>query len=302
MLGRLSDWTVDNVRIAGNGWAGWDGDIEGDDANSGTLIFRHWMVAWNGCGETWPDDEPIGCWGQTAGGYGDGVGTGETGGVWIIEDSAFTHNSSDGLDLLYTRQPDSQITIRRTIAVGNAGDQIKTAGPTTIENVIAVSNCGFFQGKPFTHHVDNCRAGGSAVALNPRTNDQITLVNNSITGQGNCLIIAECADSCGGEEHILLRNNILLGNPEFAEPTDITCLAWHNMNHDPFTYDYDIITNVKAMPEPCPPHSLCDTAPGLVNESIDNFDGQLLPDSPAIDAGIIEQAPLDDIDGRTRDN
>ncbi|MCK4450621.1 MAG: hypothetical protein KAX26_08520, partial [Anaerolineae bacterium] len=32
--GRLTDWTVENVRIAGNGWVGWDGDIDGDDSNS----------------------------------------------------------------------------------------------------------------------------------------------------------------------------------------------------------------------------------------------------------------------------
>jgi hypothetical protein len=37
---QLADWTVENVRIAGNGWAGWDGDIEGDDSNSGILTFR----------------------------------------------------------------------------------------------------------------------------------------------------------------------------------------------------------------------------------------------------------------------
>ncbi|HUW08982.1 MAG TPA: hypothetical protein VM537_04595, partial [Anaerolineae bacterium] len=100
--GRLRDWTVEDVRIAGNGWVGWDGDLwDGDDSNSGTLLFRRWTVEWNGCGESYPGGEPVGCWGQTAGGYGDGVGTGATGGDWIIEDSAFLHNTSDGLDLLY---------------------------------------------------------------------------------------------------------------------------------------------------------------------------------------------------------
>ena len=27
--GRLTDWTVEDVRIAGNGWVGWDGDLDG---------------------------------------------------------------------------------------------------------------------------------------------------------------------------------------------------------------------------------------------------------------------------------
>ncbi len=74
--GRLSDWSVDNVRIAGNGWVGWDGDIAVDDSNSGTLLFRHWKVEWNGRRESYPGGEPISCWAQSAGGYGDGVGTG----------------------------------------------------------------------------------------------------------------------------------------------------------------------------------------------------------------------------------
>ncbi len=100
--GRLTDWTLENVRIAGNGWAGWDGDLwEGSSSNTGTLRFRNWTVEWNGCVETWPEQAPAGCWAQTAGGYGDGVGTAATGGVWIIEDSSFLHNTSDGLDLLY---------------------------------------------------------------------------------------------------------------------------------------------------------------------------------------------------------
>jgi len=36
------------------------------------------------------------------------------------------------------------LTDSRTIAEGNAGDQIKTTGPTHVENVITVSNCGYF--------------------------------------------------------------------------------------------------------------------------------------------------------------
>ncbi len=116
--GRLTDWTVEDVRIAGNGLVGWDGDLwEGEDSNSGTMLFRRWTVEWNGCGETYPGGEPTGYWGQTAGGYGDGVGTGATGGDWIIEDSAILHNTSDGLDLLYHEQGGS-ITINRSAPRG----------------------------------------------------------------------------------------------------------------------------------------------------------------------------------------
>ncbi len=84
--GGLADWTLENVRIAANGWSGWDGDIGDDSSNSGTMLFRHWRVEWNGCGETYPGGRPTRCWAQSAGGYGDGVGTGATGGHWIIQD------------------------------------------------------------------------------------------------------------------------------------------------------------------------------------------------------------------------
>jgi len=302
--GRLSDWTVERVRLAANGYAGWDGDIDDNDANSGTLEFHEFVVEWNGCVETYPDLEPIGCWAQSAGGYGDGLGTGQTGGAWIFEDSAFLHNTSDGLDLLYTRQEGSSVVIKRTIAEGNAGNQIKTTGPAHLENVIAVSNCGFFQDQPFTHNVDYCRAGGSALALYPRHGNQLNVINSTITGNGDCLVISECGEGgdCDGTESILLRNSILLGNPEFLGEGDTTCLAWSNFSHELFVYDHDIISDLKAMPGSCPPNSLCNIAPGLVSDDIDSFNANLLSNSPAIDLGSTDLAPPDDFSGTSRDN
>jgi hypothetical protein len=183
--GRLTDWTVENVRIAGNGSVGWDGDLWGDngDSNTGTLLFRHWVVEWNGCGESYPEREPVGCWGQEAGGYGDGVGTGETGGDWIIEDSAFLHNTSDGLDLLYHTLGGS-ITLVRVHAEGNAGNQIKVAGQTTITNSLLVGNCAFFENQPFTYWVDHCRALGNTLEVAYTAGADIGL-NSTFYGQGD---------------------------------------------------------------------------------------------------------------------
>ena len=298
--GRLSDWTVEDVRIAGNGWVGWDGDLDGDDSNSGTLTFRRWTVEWNGCAETYPDGQPTGCWAQTAGGYGDGVGTEATGGDWIIEDSAFLHNTSDGLDLLYHRLGGS-IVIRRTIAEGNAGNQIKTNGPTHIENSIIVGNCGFFQDQPFTYNVDNCRAYGNALALNLQVGEQVTATNNTITGEGDCLIEAICEGNCDGSETVHLQNNILRGQTDFTTPGEATCLIYReNFPANPVDADYNLIHNVKDDPCPLGNHDLCQ-APALVNEDVDAFDAQLTGDSPAIDAGTTAGAPDDDFRGWIRD-
>ena len=302
--GRLTDWTVEDVRIAGNGWAGWDGDIDGNDSNSGTLTFRRWTVEWNGCAETYPGGQPAGCWAQTAGGYGDGVGTGTTGGRWIIEDSAFLYNTSDGLDLLYAREEGSSIEIRRTMAEGNAGNGFKTTGPTLIENSIIVGNCGFFDGQPFTFNVDDCRFLGNALVLYLRRGDQVTVTNNTLTSEGDCLVSADYDDARGnsdGSELIRLRNNIFQGHTDFGQPFENTCLAWAGgFSHDPLDINYSVIADVKD--NLCPgPHDTCGVSPGLVNTSIDAFDAHLLPGSPAIDAGTTSGAPPDDFDGLTRD-
>jgi hypothetical protein len=301
LAGRLRDWTVENVRIATNGWVGWDGDIYGNDANAGTLTFRHWTVEWNGCVETYPGEQPTACWAQTAGGYGDGVGTGDTGGHWIIEDSAFLHNTSDGLDLLYTRLAGSRIEIRRTLAKDNAGNQIKTNGPTLIENSVIVGNCGYFQGQSFTYGVDNCRAAGNALALNLQPGNAVTVTNNTVTGEGDCLVEVICDGTCTGSETARMRNNIFVGQTDFISPSENTCLVYQeNFPTDPLDADYSLIHNTKGNPCPLGSHDICE-APALANETVDAFDAHLQPTSPTIDAGTTEGAPADDFAGRTRD-
>jgi hypothetical protein len=297
--GRLRDWLVEDVRIAANGWVGWEGDLGGPSSNAGTLTFRRWVVEWNGCGETWPGKQPSGCWAQSAGGYGDGVGTGETAGHWVIEDSAFRYNTSDGLDLLYARAG-SLIEIRRTTAVGNAGNQIKTNGPTLLENCVIVGNCGYFQGQPFTYDVDNCRAAGNALSLDLRAGDRVTVTHCTLASEGDCLVVAGCYGCCLGTEVVTLRNNLFQGHPDFLSD-DLTCLAYQeDFAVDPFRFDYSLINGVKH--DACPgAHALCGQPVGVLNEGIDTFDGHLRADSPAIGAADAAWAPAEDHDGRRRD-
>ena len=306
--GRIIDWTVERVRVAGNGMVGWDGDLWDDalgDSNSGALTFRHWTVEWNGCGETYPDGQPAGCWAQTAGGYGDGFATGESGGHWLIEDSVIRYNTSDGLDFLYIREPDSSITIRRTLLEGNAGSQVKNfRGPFLIQNSIIVGNCGFFEGQPFTYNVDACRAMGNALDLGLMAGDQVSVINNTISGEGDCLVGAEFYNDSGaatGAERVTLRNNIFQGQVDFWQPFENACLIYQEtFPSDPFDVDYSIINNVKD--NLCPgAHDQCGVAPGLVNTGTDTFNAHLLENSPAINAGTTGGAPLDDFDGNARD-
>lgn len=305
--GRLTDWTVENVRIAGNGWVGWEGDLGGPSSNSGTLTFRGWTVEWNGCAESYPDEQPGHCWAQPAGGYGDGVGTAFTGGHWVIEDSIFRYNTSDGLDLLYAREAGSDIKIRRTMAYGNAGNQIKTTGPTLMENVLAVSNCGYFQYKPFapdidgSASIDHCRAGGSSLAFSLKRDDSVSIVNSTIAGQGDCLMTVECAEEnsqCSGLEQVIIKNDIFQGYADFLQPGDQTCYLWADQNTCQIDWDYNVVYDVKIGDglEPLGAHDILGN-PLFQNDDLEHFDGHLTRGSPAVDTGL----PVGDLDGRVPD-
>ncbi|MBI5933762.1 MAG: right-handed parallel beta-helix repeat-containing protein [Chloroflexi bacterium] len=297
--GRINNWTVERVRVNGNGFVGWDGDLWDDngDSNSGALTFRKLTVEWNGCGETYPGQKPTGCWAQSAGGYGDGFATGTSGGNWLFEDSSFRFNTSDGLDLLYISEADSSVTIRRTYFEGNAGNQVKNyRGPFTLENSVVIGNCGFFDSQPFTFNVDNCRALGAAVAVGLTRGGQATVLNNTITSEGDCLVVAECSSgNCNGTENVMLRNNIFQGAADFLQPFEQTCLVYEEtFPSDPFDVDYSLINNVKD--DACPgAHDLCGLAPGLTSASIDSFNADLVAASPALDVALASACPATDL-------
>lgn len=301
LAGRLTDWTLARVDLVANGWVGWDGDIDGDDSNSGTLWFQDCAIDWNGCGETYPGLQPEGCWAQTAGGYGDGLGTGATTGHWIFERCSFSYNTSDGLDLLYA-ESGSQIDIDRLEARHNAGNPVKVRGPATITNSILVSHCSFFESKPFTFHVDACRAAGNALSITLTPGDNASIINNTITGEGDCLMEVMCdSGPCLGTETVTSRNNIFLGQSEYGATGEQSCLVWADgFPHDPVDFDYDLIHAVKNDACPGGSHNQCSTPPQLSEETLPALDAHLQATSPAVDAGDNAVAPTLDFDGRTR--
>ena len=308
--GLLSDWTVENVRIAGNGWVGWDGDTDGTAGSSactGNMVFKNYTVEWNGCGETYPGETPTGCWAQTAGGYGDGMGLGRTGGNWLFENSIFRYNTSDGLDLLYVRDNPSDIQIKSSQSYGNAGDQIKVNGPARIENSLMVSNCTFFDGKSFTYNVDHCRAGGSALALNPRKGNQVSVVNSTIAGEGDVLCLVECGLSgdCDGSEKTIIQNNVIMGYPDFGDPSEQSCYIWF----EPAVFgivstDYNMVYNTKIGNVELSAHDLAQN-PMVVDSNLETFNGHIQKESPAVDSGLAVGTlggliPSQDIEGIPR--
>jgi hypothetical protein len=291
--GRLSNWTLERVKINANGWVGWDGDLGGNSANSGSIHFKHSEIAFNGCAKRWPSGETFGCWGQGSGGYGDGLGVAETGGHWIFEDSKIHHNTSDGIDLLYLND-DGQVTIRRTLVEANAGNQIKVSRTALIENSVVVGNCSHFVNEPNMRPGDHCRALGDAIFVGLSNASQTDLINNTIVGQGNCVI-----SGGGGSSASRLRmlNNVIIGKPYWHDPSKLSCL-YYSGSSEQITWTNNHVSNVRN--GACPGNSQCSSSPGLTNTSLAGFDGQPLANSPLIDAANANFAPLLDYRGRLR--
>ena len=281
VAGGLTDWTVESVKLRANGWAGWDGDIGAGSSNHGTQTFRHFDVSWSGCGERYPGGEIFGCWAQEEAGYGDGFGTAATGGNWLFEDSSFTHNTSDGLDLLYADGTGS-IMIRRVRAEGNAGNQLKTNGSTSIVNSLIVSNCGYFEGRYNMSAGDNCRALGNAVSLGMPVNTTVNLDYNTITGEGDCLIL----NGGGAGSHLNVRNNAFIGAPDYWDGVhgtpQQTCLQFTDGPAITVAFTRNFIWDVKA--GACPSGSICNAAPNMADATLSNFDPLPMPGSALLDA------------------
>lgn len=287
--GRLRDWLVEDVRIAGNGWVGWDGDLgatTADSSNSGTLFFRRVTIEWNGCGETYPGGKPTACWGQSAGGYGDGLGTAATAGDWVFEDSRFLHNTSDGLDLLY-HQLGGNIVLKRVLAEGNAGNQIKVTGKNIlVENSVMIGNCAYFKDKTFTYNVDHCRALGNTFSIGFQSGTQVKLINSSLYGQGDVLVVGSPRlSTCNGSETVVTQNSIFVGDQEFLAPFENAALYYFESCQGlKLTGDYNVAYKLKGT---CTlgSHDLCqDPKLGMVTG--DTIDLKPQSGSCAVDSGL----------------
>lgn len=197
--GRLMNIYLTNVNIHANYGAGWDGDIGfmggNGSANSGTISFKDSSITFNGCGLIYnpgsiDHKEPHSCAKQDIGGYGDGLGTAETGGDWIFDNVKVLHNNSDGIDLLY-HSLGGKVTITNSHFEGNAGNQLKVAGNSELTNNIILGTCAWnSRQKPsLGEHAENCRALGNPLSLSYTHSDtKISLINNTVYSEGDCIL------------------------------------------------------------------------------------------------------------------
>ncbi|MBS0558364.1 MAG: hypothetical protein JSR27_13240 [Proteobacteria bacterium] len=321
--GRLTNWSMQRMRIVGNGFAGWDNDIRNgistaDTSNHGTISFTNVEIGFNGCGETWPGLQIFGCWGQNEGGYGDGLGTGPTSGNWVFESVYVHHNTQDGLDLLYADGTGS-ISMDRVHAEGNAGNQLKVAGATTITNSVVIGDCSYFsqpwsQGSGNMQLSDDCRAGGDAIAMlagndqHPGESSSInhvvtsTIKNNTIIGEGNGLIMLSRGNPVSTVNFV---SNVLYGTtnwqlarsgyPELAG--GIYYYATTGYSAPTMNYAGNLFWNVKN--GQCPSGSLCKD-PQFTVSSVYAFNPLPMPTSPLIGSATAANSTTVDFRGYLR--
>lgn len=285
-----SNWTLDNVNVHHNGWAGWDGG-----GYSGSMIIKNSSINYNGCGETYPGGETIGCWGQSAGGYGDGMGMTSTSGNWNIMDTEFKYNTSDGLDLLYLGASGTA-SLTRIYAEGNAGNQLKVSGgDKTIVNTVAIGNCGYFEGKSFDYAVDDCRALGHPIALGMPTGSTADLVNVSVYSEGDGIFTIG-GSSCDGTEKVTMRNIAAIGDTDYHQTFENSAYIWSECKGVTIDHDYEYIYNTKnkmqisssqPFTEIKGTHNVyADPQFFQASTASESFDLKLKPTSPAINSGL----------------
>jgi Bacterial Ig domain len=285
LMGGINGLIFDHVNMDGNNWANWDSDV-GESTptqsyNSGTIFLNYVKNRFAGCSEAYPRSPTFNtadysnCTDELAGGYGDGYGGFTTGGNWIVQNSEFSHNTQDGLDLLYHDRTGS-VSIQRSLFEGNNGNQIKITSPaTTIANSIVIGNCNYLSanGKVFdigTWH--SCRAGGDAVIYSISKGGKYQMFNTDIYADGNSdVLFTNNLGTCNGTEVYQFVNNIDVGGGKtslYENTLPAACLT-------PFNTNSTIIFKIPAAT--CPAGlNFCATNPQWVS-SISQTLGSNLP-------------------------
>lgn len=288
--GRIRDWRVTRVRITGNGNAGWNGDLGGNNhnsTNSGTLTFTDLTIAWNGCAENYPDlGSYINCWGQNEGGYGDGFSEAWTGGDFVFIRPLVYKNTQDGLDLLYANGSGS-ITVDRGYFAQNAGNDLKTSGNATITNSVFIGQCTWFRTAGYPAGADSCRAGGGQLADFTAPDQRVIYAYNTLTGEGDCLLSGDStfnntSSNVSSSDVYDIYNNIFVGQASSLPRNDgaPTCFTYFGDTiHATVSYASNLVWRTRDTS--CHSAGVQCVNPGLRNTTLQGFDPTPLAGSPA---------------------
>ena len=222
--------TATKVDIAYNGGAGWDfDDGSATPSINGVLNLSGVTIEWNGCNQAYPGTGAISCYGQSDGGYGDGIGTPP--GTCLtahVDHSTFRYNTQDGYDMLHNDKGNCSMSITSSTSYGNNGSQFKWGpndSPMVFTNNIVIANClrlsAPFSGVPAAYNAhlrDFCRAD-DAIAFGFRDGGSLLMANNTIVTYSPTTFDATCSGTypqgqgegtCSNSTFVF-KNNIVYG-------------------------------------------------------------------------------------------
>ncbi len=324
--------------ILGNPSSGWDADGGDGTTGTGTLLVQHFNISWNGCAEEYPitHAQPYNdCTDDGSNGYGDGFGTtsipSNPGWQATFDQGIASYNTQDGLDALHLTGRGSSMTITRTLAYGNMGQQIKVGGASgTAANNVIVTNCNAMRqaipGTPSGYNSrlgDFCRAADTGIALTIGQGTTLKFDDNTIYSASATGIELDCDQTygaCDATSLIDFRNNIFLGfrnsvaNGYVGQtPTnDYSNPVYGTFSPNPFTNPGSIFSNnityhaksSWACPTGGEINALC-VDPLLTDESWHLYgygDATPLPSSPLFGAGVGISGMSTDFSGQSRGN
>lgn len=298
--GHIANWTLDTVRIIGNGFGGWSLDTGPNSPSSGTNTMTNSEIGWNGCTENYPTPAIWGCWGQETGGYGDGVGSSSASdtGTWIFRNVYVHDNVQDGIDFLHAN-PSATILYDHVNAQRNAGNQLKGGGSITVTNSILNADCSALQGlgdmkgdnsNGGASSGDNCRAGGDANVFSLSSNHTATFAHNTVLSQGDCVITIADADAFNNStgdatSKLVVTDNAVIGLPGWDFNPDIkpSCLYyWNAENTGQYKTNLVMTNNVVWKVGGTVPAGNLVADPLLANETLQKFDPTPLAGSPLL--------------------
>ena len=214
--------TANRVVIAINGAAGWDFDDGNGTPNvNGVINLSHVTIEWSGCNQAYPGGGVNTCYGQSNGGYGDGIGTPpKTCLTAHVDHSIFRYNVQDGYDMLHNDAGNCSMSITDSMAYGNNGQQFKWGpndNPMVFTNNIVVGNCfrlsAPMPGVPKSYNAnlgDYCRADDT-ITFSLGNNGNTLIDHNTVVSYAPTIFDIECGPAGCTNSTVTIRNNIVLG-------------------------------------------------------------------------------------------
>jgi hypothetical protein len=216
--------TYQRVRLSYNGMAGIDFDDGNADPsiNNPTWNFLYSMIEYSGCNQAYPGTGAATCYGQSNGGYGDGMGAPSGTALNINFDHSITrYNTQDGIDPGHIDIGTSTLAITNSTFYGNNGQQLKwgynfasatVTGNTVIGNCLRISAPLADNAAAYNANLgDFCRAG-STLSWNYRDGQTVNFSSNTIVSYGPGLFTLGCSTAGGcPNAHTTFQRNIVLG-------------------------------------------------------------------------------------------